>query len=505
MSILVLSIQAAGRIYRLGERACVVGDELIRGGLPTSDYEEGIELFGVGSPGEYETDIILPLDVARLCSEGHQLWGEEGELALVDPSAAWESRRVLMRGRYSALEYGGLGTATRIRVVSDGGEDSASYPAEDLAISDDTLGVLVPDDPAVDQRYPQILGQPGMRVEGGLLRYWPATPAYVWGVDAGGVGIHRVLVAGHRSTGTIRLRDTETGDTSDLAILTAAGTTEDALGQPIAQVEFDETIDLGGGWVAGHALTAAWITGTPLQDPHGPGYLRTAGQILRWALHLSSIPIDWPRMSVACVQLVPRLAGYWDQPCSPWQWVRDKVLPLLPISMRYGPAGIYPVVISWQPTRDDAIEHLVTGRDCCLLPPVRRSVDDLASDVRIEYARKADGDYRGRWTSTPDGRYGRSLPSVIAAQTATVVREVDGEMAWETSTATWIASWMSAVYGQPRETIQIQARHSEHVGPGDVVLLSATELQYSRVPVVVSNVRRIAGLRVLTCQRFRRW
>jgi hypothetical protein len=153
--ILVLSLHVAGRLYRIGERGCSIGDELIRGGLATGDYTESIELFGDGSPDTYQTDLVLPLDYDDLLNQGHQPWGEEAELALVDPAATWASRRVLRTGTLRAVSHGAPGGVVRVELVSDPAEDLSSYPPAEAVICAETMGSLTYDSGAdgIDMKF----------------------------------------------------------------------------------------------------------------------------------------------------------------------------------------------------------------------------------------------------------------------------------------------------------------------------------------------------------------
>ena len=46
---------------------------------------------------------------------------------------------------------------------------------------------------------------------------------------------------------------------------------------------------------------------------------------------------------------------YIDDPVGVWEWVQGNLLPILPISIRYGPAGLYPVV--WRSVIEDETDE----------------------------------------------------------------------------------------------------------------------------------------------------
>ena len=65
-----------------------------------------------------------------------------------------------------------------------------------------------------------------------------------------------------------------------------------------------------------------------------------------WALNQSSIGADIARwMASRAVLNTVKIAGYIDdQKLSPWDWLRDEILPLIPLEVESGPEGTVPLV-----------------------------------------------------------------------------------------------------------------------------------------------------------------
>ena len=268
------------------------------------------------------------------------------------------------------------------------------------------------------------------------------------------------------------------------------------------------TIGMEGGvdrWKFGNAISISWrpeeagAYGGGLLDADG-GIVDTAGELLAWALRRSTVPIDYSRcLAVLDALSWCRVAGSIEAQCTPLDWIRAHLLPILPIALVSGPQGLYPVITRWDATTRDAVTDLDVDRDLLDLVGGVTVAGSPASELSIEYARDVAQDtYLGResltgirvplaWsTSTGTAsnvftrasyqRHGQRAAPVI--QSDVIVDRVVAQrvLAWK-SAALWTRHRQVAYTG-PREVIG-------WLQPGDVVTLSHGDLHLTdRVALV---------------------
>ena len=222
----------------------------------------------------------------------------------------------------------------------------------------------------------------------------------------------------------------------------------------------------------------------PLDDEHGGlvvngKVIREAGEVLEYLLGLSSLAVDRGRLAAA----KPMLSRYLLDGCisarvSPWDVIRDEILPLLPVSLVSGPAGLYPVVWRYDARPEDATHILDADAD----PAVERSgrivydSSDRANRVEVAYAysyRRSvyAGSIRlgavGDEDATP-----HPLCTWSRARTGRVLdRRLESAWIYDTSTAYAVAEWQAYAYCLPTRTVEFRVpeAHFVHIERGDVV------------------------------------
>jgi len=124
------------------------------------------------------------------------------------------------------------------------------------------------------------------------------------------------------------------------------------------------------------------------------GPLRTVQDLLIHVLSSSAHPVDWPRL-YAALERVPLfdVEGYVDERVAVWEFVSRELLPLLPLSLRRGPKGLYALVADLGATVDDAIGTIRAGYDADRTSDVQyeRRLVDLTGAIEVEA-----GSYGGR-------------------------------------------------------------------------------------------------------------
>jgi hypothetical protein len=524
--ILLLDLTWAGRTWRLASRACdpVDSDGVAHhyaGGLPALDVADEIDFLEVGSPPTLDVEVVLPVEVAALVAAGHRLSGSLLSLSLWEEGEILESQLLLLSGTVaSEPAYGPAGSPIRLQISTIA--PVGSFPPASWSVDSETFPGPT-HDPAIRGRtYPTVIGEPGTWIGyilGGFpVLHAPATPAYLVYLDASTVEAnswapapatawHYLICSG---AGELAARYVQLYDlTAQVSNPMPTYRARDGLGQTIWVCR------LLGGAVSptlGHEYAAAWpdpcgtashrgggLAGRrpPALDDHGDLDARPmigAGEVLRWALSLTSLPVDWARLGAVQRHLDRyRVGGYWDEGCDPWAWVRDNLLPLLPISIRWGPAGLYPVVWRYWAGIEEAVLGLEDGRNCCLKGEVEweGAEDDRLSEVAISWGRDVGGSILRQTTRSLD-----CLPARLGAlaDSRPLPREprrleLETDLVWDTSTADLVATWLLLSRALPRRVARATSDHRlGRLCSGDVVTVTSARHSLSDQ---VGHVRRV--------------
>jgi len=203
-------------------------------------------------------------------------------------------------------------------------------------------------------------------------------------------------------------------------------------------------------------------------------------------LRISSLRVDWGRLE-ALVDHLNRfqVAGYIDTSCSPWEWVQDNLLPLLPLSVTSGASGLFPVLWPYAATARDAVTTITAGAGVVRTSPVTydRGRRDVVNEIRLSYALDgSDGALRVlTHTPEPDPAEAQQVTSLYAqvsgSRYGTIATETDTGIVWASTTAHGIASWMIRARGFPTRVVSYEVGLSlGWLRPGQVVLLTDADL-----------------------------
>ena len=262
-------------------------------------------------------DLAWP-GVATLEAAGHRLETAEVELSVLGPGDLWAAREVLLSGLLPGGEYGHPGEPVSVHRVPRPWEDSGLIPSASERVAEDTW-------PSVGgsegRGYPIVVGTPGIyqRADG--------TADTCSGSPALPVGSDLLIIAAHRVASTSVSIYSPTDDSSETF---SVGYTLDSAGQEVA------TVDLSAAAVitsdASYSYFTTWASGGLALEDGTP--LQEAGDIIAWALRRSSLEVDAGALEAIRAPLAGfRLAGFSDEPVSPWEWLTSQILPLLPVSL----------------------------------------------------------------------------------------------------------------------------------------------------------------------------
>jgi hypothetical protein len=235
-------------------------------------------------------------------------------------------------------------------------------------------------------------------------------------------------------------------------------------------------------------------------DPAGGGgrrgrngrLIEGAGEVLEWLLSRTSIPVDWGRCAVAIEQLRGfRLGFVLDDGAKPWEYAKEHILPLLPVSIVSGPDGLYPLVWRYGATAIDAVHRLDTTTDLGLYRASAIKVDrsKVINEFSLEYGYNIRTDtYHGKVILGADGvDPGRA--SMLCTLSQRRYRRPDGgplvvSMAerttcvYDTATAWQIVEWwaQALALGRRRVTYRGGLDRWGHVERGQVVTITDPEV-----------------------------
>lgn len=498
--VLVLSVTWAGRVYRWSDRpaeATTADGEvlLLDGGLPPlADTTSAALINDTPTLRTFSASVVFPVDVAELESTGHDLAAAVGELARWRVGSSWEDREVLLaRGAVTYPEYGAEGEPVTFTLEQSPFDDAALIP-EAAAVVDAATWPEAHES-ALGAAYPLPLGQPGYYTDtSGQPWICRGSPALIveWGAVAPSAGVPATPdLPGAVSTLLISAYPVGASsvyviDPDGAAEVFAVQTATDGRGRAVAVVDMSAAAEvdltLSGAW------WVAWHAGGGVLSLDRSEALDTAGEVLRWLLSRSTLQVDAGRLAVAVEALSAfRVGLYVDEPVSPWEVARRKLLRWLPVSVRSGDRGLYPIVWRWWATAVDAVATLDADEAGVVrVGPVKRTIHprEVASEVRLEFA--GDASSSTKRVLTVAGEYSEG---VQVSQEAAHAQRAFGRRSttlsvsevYDGPTAARIARLESLRRsGIPRE-ITYEAPASEGwLREGDVVVVQDSALSLSR-------------------------
>lgn len=563
----LLTIQWAGISIRLADDqldiATADGDWLqYDAGLDSVDLTEAISLLG-DSVGQLSVplEFIAPkgTSIAQRIAQGDDLSSARGELARWVEGTTYEERRVVLSGRLADPEYGSDDEPVSTSLEEVLYEDTAVIPAAAQSVSETTWAETSSlTDAWIGTTYPIIIGRPGVvATDIGPQGWIPGAPA-LWAdhradFHVARMGFHPditsgliLVVAGHH-VGATRVNLNTDQDTTGIRSIVYNGF--DAAGQPVAYVPWyaeitssgtdpyeydiagvytDENLDSDG--ITAYGLGSVDIDAS-YQAPEQPAVyvgwydpltgggglerggclVRKAGDVLEYLLGLSTLAVDYGRLAAA----KPMLSRYLLDGCisarvSPWDVLRDEILPLLPVSLVSGPSGLYPVVWRYDARPEDADYILDADADPAVerIGRIRYDASDRANRLTLSYAysyRRAV--HAGALTYGAAGDEGVTVHPLCTFGRARTGREISRtqETAWvyDTATAYAVMEWQTYAYCLPSRTVDFSIPEADYIDieRGDVVRLTDSTVYLDGAVGLVLEVRTTgAGLLEVSIQ-----
>lgn len=496
----LLDLTWAGRTLYLAEApvAVTIGTDVIDYGAGLGlggTLVDGIDLFSDDpEPRSISLTLSLPLDVPALVQRGHDLGGATGKLYLW---CSGTTRRALwIDGVVRDPEYETRSDPVVLSLDELPADDSALWPPDRARVDAATWPNA--SEKAAAEYYPWILGTPGL--DDGTAGLFGSPGLHV---DGSG-GADHLLIAGHpvaASAVAVRNFDDDTND--DFAVLHKA----DGEGRRIAYIDLNE----GGTSITVNPDHPYWVrwesaTGGGVANPDGTT-MRGAGDQLVWWLRRSSIRWDAGRVEA----IRGRANGFLidssavaspDSRIAPWEWITEHLLPVLPLSARQGPGGLHFVWFS-----PDAAAVATLDADAGHVqrqsPVLYSDRGDVANEIRLSYRPDAQRDKPLKEVivtgsqATLDGDSGAIDSGICRTSVARYglrVQALASEVVCDTATAQRVCLWRARAFAiQARRIVYSAPQDFGHIEPGDVVLVTDSDVSLSGAPALVEAVEWSAG------------
>lgn len=491
----LLTITFAGQVWRLSSTRVEVlteaGESLAYlGGIDDIEYTDETDLFAEAPTLKSTSfDLAWPGDVAALVALGHDLSAATGELALLRPGDLYEERAIRYTGYVSEPQHGEKGEPVALTLVEDSFEDVAEVPSPDMVVSEDTWSQAA--DSAEGLPYPIVFGQPGVfKKRSGLVWKTTGAPALYVDTQTSPTSARYVLVAGHA---------TECGRDGDFVQVynetfqewatCQCSHAEDGLGRLVTLADIStlagRVTDLDGDgaidpWTDAHTYWTQWPNAGAMLCHDRVATVEGAGDLMAWMLAQASVRVDWGRVSVARDFLNRfKVSGYTDEVASPLRWLKDNLLPLIPVSLMASPDGIYPLVWRWDATARDAVADLVEGPRLRRADAIRfEGRDSVVNDITIKFAlSNVLDEYKRRRTITGDAKRVGD-PDVLTNLHAQESQRrygqrkatIETDIVYDTQTADLVLVWKSIAQGFARRVVTLTTGHAwGWLTPGDIV------------------------------------
>lgn len=503
--VFVLRVDWAGRRFFFADRACTIGrdddddpDIICHGSLDMRGFEDALGQPGAAQQGASASLAVeFPrVNVAEEYVEGRPLEGAVCQLSMVFAKGGrivttWERRLIQVDGTASRPQLGFPGQPagySAFTVTARPYDDETPVLRPEWKISSATQpnANLSSTDGLAGSAYPWVFGTPGNATI-------PGTPAYLTNTTPGSrellIGVGNVQAsfvtvwddAGNSGNGrTVSQRTDGLGTVISVAdIVSIGGSFKNSSGKHYCS------------W---HSTVDRYAALSPFR--RGP--LTEAGDLIRYLYGLTTIKVDHPRwVSANPVLDRYRFGGYVNDPTvSVWGFCRDQLLPLLPVTLKLGADGLYPV--SLLPLTP--ISHLpqVTidpsqGIEQASPAEVTRQLSEVVNQVALSYYYNVrDSRLAEQVIASTDPNVTTRTRVAEAQRSAEIygarsAPDIEASYVTEDGTAGELLRWLLYDRGFLHMAVQIQAQPRwGWLMVGDQVSLTASALSLSGRRAVVS-------------------
>ena len=467
-------LEIAGRTFRWSDTpvAPVDGDGKSiphLGGLPElrapSDFDPFEQRPSVAS---VSLEVNWPPDdpLADIVAAGHRFQDATAEVALWTEGTAYEDREIVATGRATQPEYGPADQPVAFTVEGNPWKDIGSTHLQTWRVTEDSWPS---GDTAGEPWYPVVFGRPAWAIREipAVEFYQEGSPALV--VRRVGLEARTLLIAAHSVAAT-----QVTIHADALSEAFPVSYEADELGQLAAVVDISgaSTISL-----EAQTYRVAWTDGGSYTAPNGD--VTGAGDLLLWILSRLDAGVNYAQVLTWRHWLNRfQISGFVDEPTSPWRFITDALLPILPVSVQNKGGELRVIPWRYDARPVDAVRHIEVGPGVTMPGRIVHETDSVRSRLQLSTSTRADGENRISVLLSPDQPTGyASTSSRVAHQAKTLVGDAleTTDQAWigDIATAFLVLHWR-AVRGLVTRYVELQdiTGELEELEDGDVVTLT---------------------------------
>ena len=518
----LVSITFAGRVFYWASRAItLISDEVgpiqYEGGLSVN-WADALALFNDSPPlVSLSLKLLFPetVNVPELVSRGHDLTRATGEFSIwpdgLDTPRRYEDRVVIFSGRVITPTYGAKNEPVSFSLEANPFEDTALIPSASEIVNITTWPDHDPD--ITDRYYPIVFGSPGVytSAEGEALTV-PGSPALA--VVKPSLAGAKVLIAGHRvAASQVSIWYINGAGDLDGPYARDVERTTDGVGNEVSLIPVAPAVGLADGtkfWVSWERLPLPSTEGVGtggLVNDHYDGTRTGAGEVMTYFLRRSTLDIDVGRWRAIEGYLDQRfrLSGFVDEAVQPWEYIKQNIIPLLPLSLIATGQGIAPVVWRRDATKADAVGHLTAGATLSRLGPVNYERQNIENEIRLSFAPRADEDIYVRTAavvaepSTIAGYFSTEYSRSSFLRYGLAATSIETDIVYQNATANQILEWKHRASCFPYRVIRYSASiRYGFLRRGDLVLLTDQEIHLEKYLAFVRDIEWKNGRPVLT-------
>lgn len=470
-------------------------------GLTEPDYSESLSRFS-HTVDDLATSLEVVIDALNLAQhrrKGFQLQKATGELACVTiingiVQQTYENRFVQVVGRVSEPTYGYPNAPVGYFTFTlDGrpGADSEPFHTETMYISGTRISTVVTDDESEGKAYPLVFGTPGSFINAlGVTSRTSGSPAYVIDRDTSTTPkATKLLIAGHHvaaSTVTVFAGDPALDRNFNVT------NTVDDIGQPIATIEItnpDNNSKVTSLWSQNTEFWCCWDGGAGLENPSTGSTVTAAGDLFLWALSQTPYDVDYGAWQAVRGYLNQyEFSGYLNDPSvTVWEWITSLAELILPLTIRAGAKGIYPIIQDIHIAKHEAQEILI-GADFYRNGPIQvhGTPEEIRNMITFAWAQRAKtGDYKQQTTIgvfNPDevGTMGTVHSTISISRFGTKAEVLESPWVYTRATTEKILADLVRLKGSLGESVTYFAglEHS-HLMLGDVIKVTDADVGFT--------------------------
>jgi hypothetical protein len=502
----LLEIDFAGQTFRFSSEPLDMSKDdgsviSYRGGLDNPGYQESLDRFSHSIDQQViSLQLDLGVDVAELVQKGHLLGGNAAELSCVTIQAGtiqqtYEGRLVVLAGNVSEPQYGfpdeppGYITCSIEGALS---EDAGVLLPASACISVDTFSDVATAGKEIHEGkpYPIVFGTPGAyKTSSGLSKTTSGSPAYIVDLNTSNDKAQTLLIAGHYvNASSVLIFDSNKAESFSVTNAT------DDLGQPVATVDISGASSIDPterefwvGWNNGSGMKNPWSTNDELTG---------LGDVLRWAITYSSLPVDHGSFAASADYLNQyKLDGYISDPTtSVWEWAAS-LASAFPVTIRRGASGVYPIVHDVRADPSAGLK-LTASPEFQQLSQVQieGKLERIYNSIRLGYALRAkDGGPKiyaviGTKASGDPSSFSTTTTRQSISRYGVRYKSFDHAYIYDRSTAQKVIKYLSDIEALPARTVDYRAapRYAS-VSLGDIVTLTDAGLHFTDQACLVTG------------------